>query len=65
MSDLIEREEVCNALARAVPYVIHDDYTKAYMDGLADAYNIVKDIPTYRPWEGDSPMAGRRKNKNV
>lgn len=49
MSDLISREAAIDAMAKFVPYAIDDDVTRAYTDGLTDAYNLVCQLPSAQP----------------
>ena len=49
MSDLISTQAVIEALAELVPYVIDDDVTRAYMDGLTDACDLICQLPSVQP----------------
>ena len=49
MSDLISTQAVIEALAELVPYVIDDDVTRAYMDGLTDACDLICQLPSAQP----------------
>ena len=46
MSDLINREEAKDALAKFVPYVIDDISTESYTNGLKDAYDLICQLPS-------------------
>lgn len=47
--DLISRQAAIDAMAKFVPYAIDDDVTRAYTDGLTDAYNLVCQLPSAQP----------------
>ena len=49
MSDLISRQAAIDALAKFVPYVICDESTESYMNGLTDAYNLICQLPSAQP----------------
>lgn len=52
MSDLIDRQEAIDALAKFVPYSICDESEKSYMNGLTDAYNLICQLPSVEPKKG-------------
>ena len=60
--DTIYRQAAIDALAKFVPYAIDDDGTRAYTDGLTDAYNLICQLPSAEPeWipvEQDLPKIG-------
>lgn len=47
--DTISRQAAIDAMAKFVPYAIDDDVTRAYTDGLTDAYNLVCQLPSAQP----------------
>lgn len=47
--DMISRKATIDAMAKFVPYAIDDDVTRAYTDGLTDAYNLVCQLPSAQP----------------
>ena len=49
MSDLIDRQAAIKALAKFVPYVICDESTESYTNGLTDAYNLICQLPSAQP----------------
>ncbi len=49
MSDLISVKSAVEALAELVPYAIDDDVTKAYMDALTDACDLICQLPSVQP----------------
>ena len=47
--DLIERQAAIDAIAKFVPYAIYDESTESYTNGLADAYNLILQLPAIQP----------------
>lgn len=66
MSDLISVKSAVEALAELVPYAIDDDVTKAYMDALTDACDLICQLPSVQPEHAicylDSPCEYQNKN---
>ena len=65
-SDLISVKSAVEALAELVPYAIDDDVTKAYMDALTDACDLICQLPSVQPEHAicylDSPCEYQNKN---
>lgn len=51
--DLISRQDAMDALAKFVPYVIDDVSTESYTNGLTDAYNLICQLPSAQPRNGE------------
>ena len=45
-SDTISRQAAIDGLAKLVPYVICDESTESYTEGLSDAYNLICQLPS-------------------
>ena len=46
---LIDADELINNLAKAIPYIIDDAVTDAYVEGLGRAKIEIEDMPTIEP----------------
>ena len=44
--DTISRQAAIDGLAKLVPYVICDESTESYTEGLSDAYNLICQLPS-------------------
>lgn len=49
VEDCISRQAARDELAKLVPYAIYDDASRAYTDGLTDAYNLICQLPPAQP----------------
>ena len=59
MNDLISRQAAIKALAKFVPYVICDESTESYTNGLTDAYNLICQLPSAQPEQRWIPCSER------
>jgi|GEM_PF-1590852 len=47
--DCISRQAAIDVLAKLIPYAIDDDVSRAYTDGLTDAYDLICQLPSAQP----------------
>lgn len=63
--DAIYRQDAVDALAKFVPYAIDDDCTRAYTDGLTDAYNLICNLPSAEPERKTGRWIRHPEQKNI